>query len=371
VKHTGGADEQGPSAPRDPAPEHHPNRRSSDSDGTTFSADDGATPGPGVDPGLLVGATEDEILRSYIDLVRTWRGVEARDTLRLRQADVAVLVSILGTDGAEIERRLIRATACTPKAARRGRLLLFASVGALSLQLAGGPAAGAVMPVPRAPAYATAHQVTAPATGPAAGSEPGSSATGTAMSAAIASADIGSAAIASAAAVTAAVAPDEEARPPAGEQVAPAITPAPATTTSPAPAGTGASVSIPGLGIDLPVVDGGQAVIDRGVVAHYVAEGWEPPAAAGAAGTYWLAAHHLSHGGPFANLPDIAVGAEIRVTAERRTFVYTVTSKEVVGLLPGDAAVYGTDPTAAVILLQTCVDNTRRVLVHGTLTRTE
>ena len=66
----------------------------------------------------------------------------------------------------------------------------------------------------------------------------------------------------------------------------------------------------------------------------------------------------------------MAVGAEVRVTTSGQTFVYTVTSTEVTGLQPGDAAVYGTDPTAAVILLQTCVDATRRFLVHGTLTAT-
>jgi LPXTG-site transpeptidase (sortase) family protein len=132
-----------------------------------------------------------------------------------------------------------------------------------------------------------------------------------------------------------------------------------------------ASVSIASLGIDLPVIDGGQAVIDQGVVAHYIADGWEPPVAAGDQGTYWLAAHHETHGSPFADLPDIAVGAEIRVNVGGRTFVYTVTSKEVVGLLPGDAAVYGTDPTARVILLQTCLDETRRALIHGILTSTE
>jgi LPXTG-site transpeptidase (sortase) family protein len=144
----------------------------------------------------------------------------------------------------------------------------------------------------------------------------------------------------------------------------------PAPTGEALPAGVEALVSIVSVGIDQPIVLGGQAVIDRGVVAHYTAPGWEAAVAPGAPGTYWLAAHHESHGRPFAALPDVAVGAEIRVTTRGQTFVYTVTAMEVVGLQPGDEAVYGSDPNAAVILLQTCIDNTRRLLVHGTLTDT-
>jgi LPXTG-site transpeptidase (sortase) family protein len=126
-------------------------------------------------------------------------------------------------------------------------------------------------------------------------------------------------------------------------------------------------VAIASLGIDLPIHTGGQDVIDQGAVAHFTAPGWEPPVPPGAVGTYWLAAHHATHGGPFHALEEVAVGAEVRVTTSSRTFVYTVTSIEVTGLWPGDDVVYGTDPTAAVILLQTCIDATRRVLVHGTL----
>jgi LPXTG-site transpeptidase (sortase) family protein len=332
--------------PPEPAPEH-PHRRAGDNDRGDPAHDPGAACGAGVDPGLLVGATDDEVLRSYLDLVRTWRGAGRRDAIRLRRADVAVLVSILGTDDAEIERRLVRATACTPKAARHGRLLLLASVAALSLPLTAPPVAAAPPPAHLAPPYAPAPPVAAaPAdTAIAAGARPPVTAPATAPAVTVTE--------------------------PTGAETPPATAAMPTTAGSSGPAGTGASVSIPSLGIDLPVVDGGQEVIDRGVAAHYVAEGWEPPVAAGAAGTYWLAAHHVSHGGPFADLPGIAVGAAIRVTAGHRTFVYTVTAKEVVGLLPGDAAVYGTDPTAAVILVQTCLDDTRRVLVHGTLTATE
>ncbi len=176
--------------------------------------------------------------------------------------------------------------------------------------------------------------------------------------------------------VTAAPAPSEPApsEAPAAATVAPVeatvVAPTPESTVAELPAGVEATVTIASLGINLPIIAGGQSVIDQGVVAHYSAPGWEEPVSAGSVGTYWLAAHRETHGGPFRSLPDVAVGAEIRVTTDQHTYVYTVTSIEVTGLYPGDAAVYGTDPTASVILLQTCIDSTLRVLVHGTLTAT-
>jgi LPXTG-site transpeptidase (sortase) family protein len=154
------------------------------------------------------------------------------------------------------------------------------------------------------------------------------------------------------------------------EEVEPVADAPSAPVVAALPSGTEAVVSIASVGIELPVVSGGQSVIDRGVVAHYTAPGWEPPVPAGAPGTYWLAAHRTTHGGPFRTLTDVVAGAEIRVATGSQTFVYTVTSTEVTGLYPGDDAVYGTDPTAAVILLQTCIDGSRRLLVHGTLTAT-
>jgi LPXTG-site transpeptidase (sortase) family protein len=275
----------------------------------------------GLEPGLLVGADDDEILRCFIALVRTWRGAGTRAALPLRRADVAVLVAILGTDRAEIERRLIAATACSRAAATRGRRLLLASLGALVIGLAVPAVAGG----------------------------------GTRPPIEVSSGD------------------DRRRAPVAASSPVPAptvttVVPAPAL---PAPDATAAvvegTVSVPSLGIDLPIVEGGQPVIDEGVVAHYMADGWKDPVAAGAPGTYWLAAHHVTHGGPFRALPAIAIGAEVRVTEYGQTFVYVVTSTEVVGLLPGDVAIYGSDTTAPVILLQTCTDETHRFLVHGRL----
>jgi sortase (surface protein transpeptidase) len=81
-----------------------------------------------------------------------------------------------------------------------------------------------------------------------------------------------------------------------------------------------------------------------------------------------LAAHHVTHGAPFLNVPNIKVGAEIDVTVGNgTTYRYRVTSMETVGTSATYATVYGTDPAAARILLQTCLGTNYRLLVHGTL----
>jgi LPXTG-site transpeptidase (sortase) family protein len=150
------------------------------------------------------------------------------------------------------------------------------------------------------------------------------------------------------------------------------VAPPPPTTAAPRPTtvpGQEATVTIPSLGISLPVVEGGQSVIDMGIVAHYVGADWLPPVPAGSAGTYWLAAHHSTHGDPFGRLPDIHQGASVIVTTVTgHTFTYTVTDMEVVGTIATYDSVYGTNPSLPRILLQTCLGATQRLLVHGTLT---
>ncbi|MFP5281959.1 MAG: class E sortase, partial [Actinomycetes bacterium] len=42
-------------------------------------------------------------------------------------------------------------------------------------------------------------------------------------------------------------------------------------------------------------------------------------------GNYIVTGHRTSHGAPFADLPELAEGAEVSVTAEGTTFVYRVT----------------------------------------------
>jgi LPXTG-site transpeptidase (sortase) family protein len=138
--------------------------------------------------------------------------------------------------------------------------------------------------------------------------------------------------------------------------------------TFPIVAGSEAVVTIPSIGIRLPVFLGGQATIDRGLVTHYEGSGWRPPVPAGAGGTYWLAAHHSTHGSPFAALPNIRAGAVVIIDVVGGPEIrYQVTGSEVVGTSASDMTVYGADPTTPRILLQTCEGGDYRLLVHGVL----
>ena len=149
----------------------------------------------------------------------------------------------------------------------------------------------------------------------------------------------------------------------------------PRPTTPPAPhptvvAGQEATLSIPSLGLRMPIFRGGQSVIDRGLVTHYVSSEWRPPVAAGSPGTYWLAAHHAPHGSPFGRLPALQVGAEVDIIVANTTYVYTITSRETSGPQPSYSTVYGPKSGTARILLQTCEGTTTRLLVHGVLSAT-
>ena len=143
----------------------------------------------------------------------------------------------------------------------------------------------------------------------------------------------------------------------------------PSRPTAPVVPGQEATVEIPSIRVSLPVVTGGQDVIDRGVAAHYTGAQWRPPTDPGQPGTYWLAAHNSTHGSPFEKLPAIARGAEIRIVRHDGTvFTYLVTSRDVVGTSTTLDTVYGQDATTPRILLQTCEGTSQRLLVHGVLT---
>jgi LPXTG-site transpeptidase (sortase) family protein len=171
------------------------------------------------------------------------------------------------------------------------------------------------------------------------------------------------------------------ARPPGGGvaagHVAHRAAPAPTTSAGaalvPVVAGQEAVVEIPSLELSLPVVRGGQGVIDEGVVAHYSESRSRPAVDPGQPGTYWLAAHSNStHGSPFGQLPFIAEGARVRIkTLGGATFIYTITSRELVGATTSVATVYGPDTTTPRILLQTCGGASQRLLVHGVLASAE
>ena len=285
-----------------------------------------------------------------------------------RPDDLRVLVGILGTDATEIERRLIAITGCSTSAAKRFRRLLLMG---LALPLSVVTAAAISPALASTPTATPAVRATTVrlATQPAVNVAPGPTTTPPAAGTVVVVGTVRPTTTpttkpASAPPTTAAVPVAPVA--PTAAPVAP-VTPAAATQLAEV-ANEEATVSIPRLGIDLPVVEGGQSVIDEGVVAHYVGAGWLAPVPAGAPGTYWLAAHHVTHGGPFDALPNIKIGDEVVVNTGSHTFVYTVTATQVVGVYAGYGPVYGTDPSARTILLQTCLNETDRFLVHGILT---
>jgi sortase (surface protein transpeptidase) len=143
--------------------------------------------------------------------------------------------------------------------------------------------------------------------------------------------------------------------------------------TTPRPtvvSGQEATLSIPSIGLTLPIFVGGQSTIDRGVVTHYVSPEERPPVPPGSPGTYWLAAHHSTHGAPFGRLPALQNGAKVDVIVGNTTYIYTVTSREVTGAQVSKSTVYGPDRTTPRILLQTCEGSADRLLIHGVLTGT-
>jgi LPXTG-site transpeptidase (sortase) family protein len=254
-----------------------------------------------LDAESIWGTTDEEVLTRFVASVREWR-TSGRAQPRFRRDDLDALAELLGSDVAGIERRLISLTGCDRATARRLRRLLLVSL---------------VVPVAVTALTIAPLSKVSGAPGPPSGQEPSGPP-----------------------ATVGVHRPSVSPQPPVPvtEPPKPTTTTPPASTPAPAPAPTRAAVradaeatvSIRRLGLELPVVDGGQEVIDQGLVAHYWAPGWREPAAPGGHGTYWLAAHHTTHGSPFLALPDVVVGDRIDVRTIDQTFTYTVTSTDVV-----------------------------------------
>jgi LPXTG-site transpeptidase (sortase) family protein len=135
------------------------------------------------------------------------------------------------------------------------------------------------------------------------------------------------------------------------------------------PAGAEARLVIDAIGLDAPIYLGNQSTIDRNVVTHYDGEGgWRAPVAPGTSGTYWLAGHRTVRGtGPFRLVPDVKRGDQVRIVTTSATVTYVVSGTLITGLDTSDEAVYGSDPAASRLLLQTCLPNDERLLVFGEL----
>ncbi|MEP6660852.1 MAG: sortase, partial [Acidimicrobiales bacterium] len=97
-----------------------------------------------------------------------------------------------------------------------------------------------------------------------------------------------------------------------------------------------------------PVYAGGQSVIDTGAATLIADQGASPLLAVhpGDGGALWIAAHHSSHGGPFAEVPSLTDGAIITVSDGSRTVSYRVIGRIHVNVRDGlvvDAAGEATD----------------------------
>jgi transcriptional regulator with XRE-family HTH domain len=79
----------------------------------------------------VTGRQADDVLRHYLDGVLKARGTTNPEHLQFRQDDLRWLVSILGHDDEEIERRLVHLTDCTHEDAQRFRRAMVAAVAAL------------------------------------------------------------------------------------------------------------------------------------------------------------------------------------------------------------------------------------------------
>jgi sortase (surface protein transpeptidase) len=93
--------------------------------------------------------------------------------------------------------------------------------------------------------------------------------------------------------------------------------------------GAAVTISIADIDYICPVYSGGQSVLDSGAATMI-----SDPALAtaltthpGGVGTMWVAGHRTSHGGPFAAVPTIAIGAIITVTDGEVSAAYRVVGR--------------------------------------------
>ena len=131
--------------------------------------------------------------------------------------------------------------------------------------------------------------------------------------------------------------------------------------------GQEAWLDVPAVGLHRRIFVGGQSVIDEGVVTHYTAPGAPALVAAGSRGVYWLAGHHSTHGAPLARATSIAVGDLVIITLRDRVVRYRIVEELRTPTEISAATFYGPDPSASRLLLQTCLSESRRLLLIGIL----
>ena len=109
------------------------------------------------------------------------------------------------------------------------------------------------------------------------------------------------------------------------------------------------AVSVPSLGLERCVTEGGQAVIDAGGVARYTTLSSDT--------VHWLAGHRTSHGGTFGTLVNLRIGALVHF----RGRTYVVVDYQLANRYESDTVadwVYSTTPS---VVLQTSATS---LMVH-------
>lgn len=261
------------------------------------------------------------VLSSYLRLIRSMREQHKTPVIALRRDDIERLAEYLHLDGAQVVERLASLMGAT--AAQRIALGSLFAAGAIVIGLlvaAGHADAGRVTTfVPRATGSITATT------------------SGTIPVAIDAAAD------------AARLMPAVRLHPPAPAPVVAPVAPGPVTPAAPIaanrsgcntdPQGAVMSLTIPDISYQCPVYAGGQSQLDAGFVTLVTDAGPTAVLATspGAAGTLWLAGHRTSHGGAFAQVPDLAVGALIVVSDGTVTATYRVVGRAYIEVRNGSA----------------------------------
>ena len=146
------------------------------------------------------------------------------------------------------------------------------------------------------------------------------------------------------------------------------------------------TIAMPDISYTCSVYAGGQSVIDAGAATVITAEHSDLPLAArpGDAGTLWITGHRVSHGGPFAAVPELPDGAIITVSDDNASASYVIVGRSYVEVRDGYAvdasgqtteaatldAVLRPDRNAQLaprLLLQTCDAENFRWMIYADL----
>lgn len=146
------------------------------------------------------------------------------------------------------------------------------------------------------------------------------------------------------------------------------------------------TITMPDISYTCFVYAGGQSIIDTGAATMITGQYSSFPLAAhpGDAGTLWITGHRVSHGGPFAAVPDLPDGAIITVSDSSRTASYVIVGRSYVEIRDGyavDASGQATESAtsdavlrpdrnvelAPRLLLQTCDAENFRWMIYADL----